>query len=46
MQVPPGTLVAGIPAMVNKELSGSSLDWINGAAAHYRSLAREYMEEG
>lgn len=29
-----------------KELSGSSLDWIQGAAEHYRGLAREYMEEG
>jgi carbonic anhydrase/acetyltransferase-like protein (isoleucine patch superfamily) len=46
MQVPPGTLVAGVPATVKKELSGSSHDWIDGAAAHYRSLAREYMEEG
>jgi len=45
MQVPPGTLVAGVPAKVKKELSGSSLNWIDGAAAHYRSLAREYMEE-
>lgn len=46
MQVPAGTLVAGVPAEVKKELGGSSLDWIKGAAAHYRSLARQYMEEG
>lgn len=45
MQVLPGTLVAGVPATVKKELSRSSLNWIDGAAAHYRRLAREYMEE-
>lgn len=46
MQVPPGTLVAGVPATVKKEVSGSSRKWIDGAAAHYRRLAREYLEEG
>lgn len=46
MQVPPGTLVAGVPATIKNELSGRSLDRIQRAAAHYRGLAREYMEEG
>ena len=46
MQVPPRTLVAGVPATVKKELSESSVDWINGAAKHYQDLAREYIEEG
>lgn len=45
MQVPPGTLVAGVPATVRKELRGSSLHWVERAAARYRTLAGEHLEE-
>jgi carbonic anhydrase/acetyltransferase-like protein (isoleucine patch superfamily) len=45
MTIPPGTLVAGVPAEVKKELSGSSLQWVEEAGAHYLKLARKYLDE-
>jgi len=40
----PGVLAAGVPARVlKKELSGSSLAWTAGAAAHYQELRERYM---
>ncbi len=46
MRVPAGTLVAGVPATLKGELGASARERIERAAAHYRSLAREYLEEG
>ncbi len=46
MQVPAGTLAAGVPAKVKQQLSGSSRQRIERAAAHYRDLSREYLKEG
>jgi carbonic anhydrase/acetyltransferase-like protein (isoleucine patch superfamily) len=44
MKVPPGTLAAGVPAKIKKQITGSSSDWVGKAAQAYRGLAREYME--
>jgi len=46
MQVPPHPLVAGSPAKVKKELSGSALDWIRRAASTYHGLRSRYLAEG
>jgi carbonic anhydrase/acetyltransferase-like protein (isoleucine patch superfamily) len=44
-QIPAGALAAGIPAVVKKQIDGSSRRWIENAAAHYRELRRRYLEE-
>jgi carbonic anhydrase/acetyltransferase-like protein (isoleucine patch superfamily) len=44
-EVPAGVVAAGIPAVVKKEVDGSSRRWIENAAAHYRELRRRYCEE-
>ncbi len=44
MTIPPGTLAAGVPAEVKKELSGSSLQWVEEAGSHYLQLARNYLD--
>ena len=46
MQVPPRQLVAGAPAVVKKELSGRSLEWVGMAAPDYRELAAAYRVAG
>jgi len=46
MEVPARTLVAGAPARVRKELSGSSAAWVRGSAEHYVALSRRYLEQG
>ncbi|MBI4277969.1 MAG: gamma carbonic anhydrase family protein [Armatimonadetes bacterium] len=45
-QIPPRHVAAGAPAKVRKELSGSSLEWVETTAEHYRGLARTYLEQG
>jgi carbonic anhydrase/acetyltransferase-like protein (isoleucine patch superfamily) len=45
MQIPAAHLAAGAPAVVKKELSGSSLEWISKAAPEYQDLAVIYREE-
>jgi len=45
MQVPPRHLAAGVPAVVKKELSGRSLEWVRMAAPDYRALAAAYLRE-
>ena len=40
--VPPGTLAAGAPARVKKELGGSSAGWVQGAAREYQRLMQRY----
>ena len=44
MEVPPGTLAAGVPAEVKKNLSGSALRWVEMAAREYVALRRRYLE--
>ena len=46
MDVPPRTLAAGVPAKIKKALDGSSLRWVEGSAAVYRELGRDYLAEG
>jgi carbonic anhydrase/acetyltransferase-like protein (isoleucine patch superfamily) len=43
MQVPPHSLVAGVPAQVKKPVEGSSAVWVERAARHYRDLARAHL---
>lgn len=45
MQVPPRHLAAGVPAVVKKELSGRSLEWVHMAAPDYQKLAVRYLDE-
>jgi carbonic anhydrase/acetyltransferase-like protein (isoleucine patch superfamily) len=43
--IPPGALAAGVPAVVKKDVDGSSRRWVETAAAEYRELRRRYLEE-
>jgi carbonic anhydrase/acetyltransferase-like protein (isoleucine patch superfamily) len=43
-QVPAGKLAAGSPAVVKKDVSGSSAEWAVKPAAHYRERAAAYRE--
>jgi len=45
MEVPPHHLAAGVPAVLKKELSGRSLEWVRMAAPEYRELAATYLRE-
>ncbi|MGH3109896.1 MAG: gamma carbonic anhydrase family protein [Gaiellaceae bacterium] len=42
-EIPAGALAAGIPAVVKKEIDGSSRRWVETAAAEYRELRRRYL---
>ncbi len=44
-EIPAGALAAGIPAVVKKDVDGSSRRWVETAAAEYRELRRRYREE-
>ena len=46
LQIPPRTLVAGVPARIRKRLEGESAEWIGSSAAHYVARARSYLEQG
>ena len=46
MEVPANHLAAGVPAVVKKELSGRSLEWVRKAAPEYQHLASTYLDEG
>ena len=41
-EVPDNCLAAGVPAVVKKELSGSSASWVTGPAEHYQENARRF----
>jgi carbonic anhydrase/acetyltransferase-like protein (isoleucine patch superfamily) len=43
-EIPAGALAAGIPAVVKKEVGGSSRRWVATAAAEYRELRRRYLD--
>ena len=42
--IPPGVVAAGVPAVVKKEIDGSSRRWIETAAAEYRELRSRYLD--
>ena len=44
-EIPPGVLAAGVPAVVRKELDGSSRRWVETAAAEYVRLRLRYLGE-
>jgi carbonic anhydrase/acetyltransferase-like protein (isoleucine patch superfamily) len=43
MEIPPGVLAAGIPAVVKKELAGASQRWVETAALEYQTQRLRYM---
>src|SRR6266851_732442 len=42
MEVPPGHMAAGVPAIVKKALDGSSNNWVGTTAKHYQDRALAY----
>jgi len=44
--IPPRSVVAGVPGRVKKTLEGSAADWISGGGAHYVELSRRYLAHG
>jgi carbonic anhydrase/acetyltransferase-like protein (isoleucine patch superfamily) len=44
-EIPPRSLAAGVPAVVKREVDGSSRRWVDTAAAEYRQLRRRYLED-
>jgi carbonic anhydrase/acetyltransferase-like protein (isoleucine patch superfamily) len=45
-EVPPRSLVAGMPAQVKREVTDGELEMIRRSARHYADLAREYSSGG
>jgi carbonic anhydrase/acetyltransferase-like protein (isoleucine patch superfamily) len=43
--IPPRHLAAGVPALVKKELTGSSDGWVGTTAQHYRDRAVRYRAQ-
>jgi carbonic anhydrase/acetyltransferase-like protein (isoleucine patch superfamily) len=43
--IPAGSLAAGVPAAVKKDVDGSSRRWVETAALEYRELRRRYLDE-
>ena len=41
-EIPSGTLAAGAPARVKKDLGGASAGWVEGAAREYQELVERY----
>ena len=44
-EIPPGVVAAGAPAVVKKEVDGSSRTWVETAALHYQELRARYLRE-
>jgi carbonic anhydrase/acetyltransferase-like protein (isoleucine patch superfamily) len=44
-EIPAGVVAAGVPAVVKKEVDGSSRRWIETAFAEYRELRGRYLNE-
>ncbi len=42
--IPPHSLVAGVPGRVRKTLEGASAEWVKGGGSHYVRLSRRYMD--
>ena len=45
-QIPPLSLVAGVPGVVKKTLEGRSASWVEGGGRHYVELSRSYLRQG
>ena len=45
-QIPPRSVVAGVPGRVRKSLDGSAAEWIARGGRHYVELSREYLAQG
>ncbi len=45
-EIPPRSVVAGVPGTVRKTLEGTSARWIEGGGAHYVELSRKYVADG
>ena len=45
-EIPPRSVVAGVPGRVKKTLEGSAAEWIKGGGSHYTELARDYLRQG
>jgi carbonic anhydrase/acetyltransferase-like protein (isoleucine patch superfamily) len=43
-EIPAGSLAAGVPATIKKELSGASADWVSKPAVHYRPHGAAYRK--
>jgi len=46
MKVPARHLVAGVPATIKKEITGTSLLWVATSSRMYRELAQKYLQQG
>jgi carbonic anhydrase/acetyltransferase-like protein (isoleucine patch superfamily) len=44
-EIPPGHLAAGVPAVVKKQLAGSSRNWVASSARHYKDRAVRYRAD-
>lgn len=44
MEVPPGSLVIGVPAKVERQLSAAEVAQIEESAKHYKEKGRQYFE--
>lgn len=45
-RIPDRSLVAGVPATIKKQLSGSAAEWISRGGQHYVELAKQYRSQG
>jgi carbonic anhydrase/acetyltransferase-like protein (isoleucine patch superfamily) len=45
IQIPAGHLAAGVPAVIKKQLGGSSDKWVGTSARHYQERAVRYRTE-
>src|ERR1041384_1969669 len=45
VEIPPGHLAAGVPAVVKKQLAGSSRNWVASSARHYKDRAVRYRAD-
>jgi carbonic anhydrase/acetyltransferase-like protein (isoleucine patch superfamily) len=45
VEIPARHLAAGVPAVVKKELSGRSLEWVAKAGPEYQRLAERYLRQ-
>jgi carbonic anhydrase/acetyltransferase-like protein (isoleucine patch superfamily) len=46
MEIPAHHLVAGVPAVVKREVTGRSLEWVENAGRDYQELSAEYRRAG
>jgi carbonic anhydrase/acetyltransferase-like protein (isoleucine patch superfamily) len=46
VEIPPRSVVAGVPGKVKKTLQGGAAEWIKDGGEHYVKLSRKYLAEG